>query len=97
MAVRRKGGLAPLACVLMPARRLCGEAGAVVGHVGQDQREREEEQAEDEKAEEAMTLSGSHSGGPKRDRDPEHEKQERQDRRAENRSEEHAYPFNEDK
>jgi hypothetical protein len=47
-----------------------------VGEVGDDERGREEEQAEDEVPDEAVALPASDTGGPERDRDPDDSKQD---------------------
>ena len=57
-AIRATGGLADGCCD--PASDL----GAIVNEVGDDDRGREEEQAEDEVPDEAVALSASDSGGP---------------------------------
>ena len=49
----------------------------VAHHVGDDESCREEDQAEDEVAEEAMTLSSGDPGRPERDSDPDRERENR--------------------
>src|SRR5215831_19133076 len=53
-----------------------GLLGAVVDEVGDDDRGREEEQAEDEIPDEAVALPAGDTGGPERDRDPDDSKQD---------------------
>src|SRR5207342_2813479 len=51
----------------------------IVDHVGNEQREREEDQAEEEVEEEAVSLPGGNAGRPEGDRDPENDKQDVQE------------------
>ena len=55
------------------------EAGAVLDDVRHDQREREEEQAEDEVAPEAVSLAFGNAGRPEGQRDPDADEQHRHD------------------